>query len=510
MSPQKREHRILFAGFAPAAQDRIREVLEKRHPNYKPAFLSLTETGGSVVRSDDVQLLFISSATDKSNALGLLRMVKTADIPVSTALFLAPGDEATARAALEHGADECVAEQDDFYSSIPDVLDRLLARLQYRDSIAAVRETIAQSRLEWITIIDAITDLIFIADDECRLFKMNQAFASLFNAHPKALIGKSCTELFGKENPCTGGLTDGPRQGEHRTAENLIKGELYQVSTFPLHTEPKQLTVHVMKNITETKKLKDLLYYSDKLASLGLLVGGVAHEINNPLTGIIGYAELLRMRPQSQAIDTELKKILEGAERCRKIVENLLTFSRQKAPTKSVASINNLIDRTIDLRIYWIRTNNIEIVKEYGEPSTVFADAQQLQLVLLNILLNAEQAITEAGKGNGRIVFQTKFDPDTRQMIIRISDNGPGIPQDKIPKIFDPFFTTKPLGTGTGLGLAISHSIITEHGGRMWVESVEGEGATLAIALPTSADAAFTAQSNINPGGSEKEGNKPC
>jgi signal transduction histidine kinase len=244
-----------------------------------------------------------------------------------------------------------------------------------------------------------------------------------------------------------------------------------------------------MKNITETKKLKNLLYHSDKLASLGLLVGGVAHEINNPLTGIIGYAELLKIKPHPGDIDAELNKILEGAERCRKIVENLLTFSRQKAPAKNVASINSILDKTIDLRSYWIRTNAIEIVREYGEPSTVFADAQQIQLVILNILLNAEQAINETGRTKGRIVFNTQYDPETRQIMIRISDNGAGISQDKLPKIFNPFYTTKPVGTGTGLGLSISHSIVTEHGGKIWVESVEGKGSTLALTLPTSADA---------------------
>lgn len=456
-------------------------------------FYAFSEASDLAIKNDGFAGVFLCAVTDKDNALDLLRKLKTPVTLAPTVLVSAPNDEPTVQIALEHGVDECVTAHEGYVDVLAIALDRAIARRKYKRDTTDLRESITQSRQEWITIIDAITDYIFIADNECRLFKMNQAFASFFASHPKDLIGKTCEELFGGENPCRGALPESRQQQDApSTTDNLIRGELYQVSTFPLHTEPKPLTVHVMKNITETKKLKDLLYYSDKLASLGLLVGGVAHEINNPLTGIIGYAELLRMRPHSADIDPELKKILEGAERCRKIVENLLTFSRQKAPTKSVASINNIIDRTIDLRIYWIRTNNIEIVREYGEPSTVYADAQQLQLVILNIMLNAEQAITESNRGKGRIVFRTSFDPNTRQVQIRITDDGSGIPVEKLPKIFDPFFTTKPVGTGTGLGLAISHSIITEHGGTMWAESVEGEGATLAISLPTSADAVRT------------------
>ncbi|MEW6417002.1 MAG: ATP-binding protein [Nitrospirota bacterium] len=234
----------------------------------------------------------------------------------------------------------------------------------------------------------------------------------------------------------------------------------------------------------ELINMKEQLYHSYKLASLGLLVSGVVHEINNPLTGIITYTELLMMKVMNEEIKRDLKKILNSAERCKKIIENLLTFSRERTPSKSLESINDLIDRTIDLRIYWLRKNNIEIVKEYGEIPTILVDSQQLQLTILNIILNAEQAIGLQNTDNGMITFKTSFDKENQKLIIKISDNGPGIPQDIISKIFDPFFTTKPAGTGTGLGLSISHGIIAEHGGNIGAESSEGKGATFFIELP--------------------------
>lgn len=135
---------------------------------------------------------------------------------------------------------------------------------------------------------------------------------------------------------------------------------------------------------------------------MGLLVSGVAHEINNPLTGVIAYTELLMMKSGDENMKNELKKILQSAERCKRIVENLLTFSRQREPVKSLESINSIIERAIDLRGYWLRSSNIEVIKDFGEIPSLLMDAQQMQQVILNILLNAEQAIMEAGKKKER------------------------------------------------------------------------------------------------------------
>jgi signal transduction histidine kinase len=238
-----------------------------------------------------------------------------------------------------------------------------------------------------------------------------------------------------------------------------------------------------MKNVTAERRLKDQLYYSDKLASIGLLVSGVAHEINNPLTGTIAYTELLAMKVKDDDVKAELKKILDSAERCKKIVDNLMTFSRQRTPSQSLESINDIIDRAIDLQNYGLKTHHIEIVREYDSASTVFVDAQQIQQVILNLLVNAEQAIIDSGQVNGRIRLVTKFNKVTKRVIITVIDNGPGIPQKISAKIFDPFFTTKPVGIGTGLGLSIAHGIITEHGGTIRLEPGEGGGA-FTIELP--------------------------
>ena len=355
--------------------------------------------------------------------------------------------------------------------------------------------SIIHSQKQWLSIIDAITDYIFVIDEDRRLVKVNNAFAAKFGAHPRDIVGRQCDDLLGPDssNDCT--FKEVLRDEKTRTYEQTVGDDVFQISIFPLREDDRQLAIHVMKNITEVKRLKDQLYHADKLASIGLLVSGVAHEINNPLTGTIAYTELLSMKVTDETVKQELRKILDSAERCKKIVDNLLTFSRQRSPSKSLESINDIIDRAIDLRNYWLRSNNIEVIRDYDRATTVLVDSQQIQQVVLNILLNAEQAITGAGIKHGRITFTTRLEKDRRMVIIAVLNNGPAIPQRILQKIFDPFFTTKPVGVGTGLGLSISHGIITEHGGTIRVENREGEGVQFTLELPTGIGKAASWQS---------------
>jgi signal transduction histidine kinase len=315
--------------------------------------------------------------------------------------------------------------------------------------------------------------------------KVNYSFATAIEMHPRNIVGKRIQDVFTMDLPNEALLNEIREDGMPRTYEKKIDDDIYQVSIFPMHEDSRFITVHVLKNITEVRRLKDQLYHSDKLASIGLLVSGVAHEINNPLTGTIAYTELLAMKTTDEETRADLKKILDSAERCKKIVDNLMTFSRQRTPSKSLESINDIIDRAIDLRSYWLKANAIELIRDYDPDTTVLVDAQQIQHVVLNLLLNAEQAIMEAGQMHGRIMFRTRSDKQRRRVIITASDNGPGIPQKIASRIFDPFYTTKPAGAGTGLGLSISHGIITEHGGTIRFEHGEGGGAAFTIELPT-------------------------
>lgn len=349
-------------------------------------------------------------------------------------------------------------------------------------------EAILRSQKQWMSIIDAITDYIFAIDRDRTLVKVNNAFAAKIGRHPRDVVGHKIDEVYELEAADDEALMTVRESGVPRIYEKKTGDAIYQTSIFPLFETNRTLTIHVMKDITEVRRLKDQLYHSDKLASIGLLVSGVAHELNNPLTGAIAYTELLLMKVGDEGMRTDLRKILDSAERCKKIVDNLLTFSRQRTPSRSLESINDLIDRAIDLRIYWLRTHNIQIERDYDPAATVFVDAPQMQQVILNLLLNAEQAIIASGRSGGKILFVTRSDKPSRRFRIQVVDSGPGVPPKVAAKIFDPFFTTKPVGIGSGLGLSISHGIVSEHGGTIRFENGEDGGAVFTIEIPTGAD----------------------
>lgn len=233
---------------------------------------------------------------------------------------------------------------------------------------------------------------------------------------------------------------------------------------------------------TKLKSSYDLLLQSEKMALMGQIVAGIAHELNNPLTIVIGNIQLMLMRERNEKSVESLSRIQDGAERASKIVKNLLTFARQETPERKLVSVNSIITKSIELRSYELRVSNIEVSTELNEdlPETM-ADPHQLQQVFLNLIVNAEHAMIEAhSKGLLRITTRR----DEGKILIFFSDDGPGIPKENLHRVFEPFFTTKAVGKGTGLGLSICQGIIGEHGGTIEVESTVGRGTTFVIELP--------------------------
>jgi len=347
---------------------------------------------------------------------------------------------------------------------------------------------IVKSQKQWQATVDAITDLIFVTGKDRLIKRVNLSFSAKFNRHPKEVIGMRVDELFNLEIPHANCLLEKAFMLNQAVEDEVTIGlHTYMISVFPIVLDSPydedESFVCVMKNVTDMKKLRDQLYNSYKLASIGQLVSGVAHEINNPLTGILGFSELLLLRVKDDTIRKELEKIYKSAERCRVIVEGLLCFSRQQKPHRSLEYINDVLDKTIDLRAYWLRSRAITVVREYQETPLAYIDVQQIQHAILNILMNAEQAVLSSGRP-AQVTIRTAFDKEGKKIIIGIADNGGGIPEHVRGKIFDPFFTTKPVGEGSGLGLSMTYGIIAEHGGTIRVDSTEGEGSTFTIELP--------------------------
>ncbi len=243
--------------------------------------------------------------------------------------------------------------------------------------------------------------------------------------------------------------------------------------------------LEVYRDITPERLLEDKVLQREKLAAVGQLVSGIAHELNNPLTAVTGYAQLLASAELPAELREKTVRLRQEAERAGRIVSNLLLFARGGKAEKQLVRVGDVLERSLSLRAYELKVENIEVIRELpADLPPVLADPHQLEQVFLNILLNAEQAILSA-RNRGRITLRAGA--ERGRVRLRFSNDGPGIAPDLLPHIFDPFVTTKPAAEGTGLGLYISRTIVREHGGDILAESGAGGGATFVVELPAQA-----------------------
>ncbi len=307
----------------------------------------------------------------------------------------------------------------------------------------------------------------------------------------RELLGRPLLELAapGYVRPLADALQAVLRGGQVDNLElQIMRGNghagQFSVNLSPMRDEQSNINsiVVVMTDITDSSELRGKLVHAEKMAAVGQLVSGVAHEVNNPLTAILGFADLLMENPEiPESARKDLRVILQEAQRTKQIVQNLLSFARQMPPQRNAVQLNLILRRTIQLRSYDFNSHGVEIVEHLDEGlPDVIGDAHQLQQVFLNILNNAYDAVHEVGRP-ARIEIMTTKVGDAVEVSFR--DNGYGISHPD--RIFDPFFTTKEVGKGTGLGLSICYGIVKEHGGEILCHNnTDGEGATFIVRFP--------------------------
>jgi len=337
-------------------------------------------------------------------------------------------------------------------------------------------------------IYDGIKSYLLLVDEGCTILEANRYFIEDCRLKEPSVIGKKLYHIFGfneeeylKNCPVIKSIQTRATTEIELTTKD---GKILHWHSFPLFEAdggPPHAVVYI-EDITKQRLLLQRLIQSDKLSSLGELVSGVAHELNNPLTAIMGFSELLLNEAANEKTGKRLRNIHESSHICKRIVENLLSFARQHKPEKKYCNINKIITDTIELRAYQLKVDNIDIKLNFAAslPETM-VDEHQLQQVLLNLINNAQHAIAEQSK-KGTITISTM--QEGKNLRLEVSDTGPGIPNGIISKIFDPFFTTKTVGKGTGLGLSISYGIIKEHGGNIYAMSTPGKGSTFVVELP--------------------------
>jgi two-component system NtrC family sensor kinase len=244
--------------------------------------------------------------------------------------------------------------------------------------------------------------------------------------------------------------------------------------------EKVRLYEETCKAYEDLRRTQEQLLQSEKMSAVGQLIAGVAHELNNPLTAILGYAQLLESEGLNERAQDYVAKMFKQAQRTHRVVQNLLSFARQRKPERAEVDIRKVLEETLALRDYDLKVNNIDVQKDLGpEPALVVADPHQIEQVFLNIINNAVDAVLETGRaGKLRIrVFCERGDVCTQ-----FADDGPGIKDPK--RIFDPFYTTKNVGKGTGLGLSICYGIVKEHGGDITAHNAAEGGAVIEVRLP--------------------------
>jgi signal transduction histidine kinase/CheY-like chemotaxis protein len=393
---------------------------------------------------------------------------------------------------------------------------------------ARLHDVVRRGKQEWEHTFDAISDAMAVFDSRGRLLRGNSALASLLGRPVTDLPRSTCHSVgfcVGSFPRCAVGEA-AVHGAAGRFEVTLSTGEIFSVTTFPIlgHGDGPSV-VQVAKNVTEeirsARRLRQMseelgsangrltatvdqlkstqaqLLQSEKLSAIGQLVAGVAHELNNPLTSVIGYAQLLEeelrearspkdvRRPSELAQD--LRRIVDESERAARIVRNLLAFARRQTAARASHDIAELVTRVLSLRAYDLRLNSIELKTAYepGLPPVV-ADAGQIQQALLNLILNAEQAMR--GRATRRLTVAARFDEPSSAVQLSVTDTGHGIDDASLTRIFDPFFTTRDVGDGTGLGLSICYGIVRDHGGQILVDSRVQVGSTFSILLPAKPD----------------------
>jgi PAS domain S-box-containing protein len=380
------------------------------------------------------------------------------------------------------------------------------------EELQATEEELQQNQEKLERMFESVIDGIVVANLDGTILKVNEKAVQLHGfASEDELLGKKTFELIApgdrkrKANNVRKALKEGSTRSQEyallRADGSEFPGEL---STSALKDASGNVIGHITiaRDITERRQaeererqLQQELDLTGRLASIGQMASGVAHEINNPLTGVIGFSHLMLSRDIPDDMKQDLKVINSEAQRVAKIVENLLTFAHQRKPGQEYVDINNIVASVLELRAYEMKVNNIEVETQLASdlPPTM-ADAGQLQQVFLNIVLNAEHFMTTAHNRGKLLVKTERIDDNIRASF---TDDGAGISKEDLDKIFNPFFTTKEVGHGTGLGLSICHGIIAQHKGRIYAQSEWGQGATFVVELPIVDDSNQAGQAEV-------------
>ena len=347
-------------------------------------------------------------------------------------------------------------------------------------------------------LLESFPDLILVVDLEERYTFVSARVRDLLGYQQEDLLGKKISELhdhspelaalYHSVASSTQIFASAEYSAKHRNGTwNTMRASGSQL--FDAEAKLSGVIISV-RDITVERKLEQQVVQSERLAAMGAMIGGVAHELNNPLTSILGVSDLLQDGETNETSRKQLAMLQQQARRAADIVQNLTYFSRPPAPGKSGINLGEVVERTLNLHAYSLRKNNITVdfLKETGLPYAL-GDPHQLMQVFLNLIVNAEQAIREH---RDRGTLRIRLGKTNNSVWASFQDDGPGIPMEILPNIFDPFYTTKRPGRGTGLGLSICKAVMKEHAGSVEATNAQGGGAIFTVSLPAAGPGMIT------------------
>jgi len=342
------------------------------------------------------------------------------------------------------------------------------------------------------SVIEWVSASVILTDTNSRITYVNPAALKMLGYREEEMLGQPARRFFEGIPGNPPNLGEIIRQGSKNGYwENEIFNQRKSGEVFPTYlrqsvikNEKGELIGYagISEDISTRKRMEEELIQKEKLSALGELIACIAHELNNPLTGVLGYAEIIQQYECSKTLKQDVHRLYKEAIRCQCLVKNLLTFARRTPPHKDFSDINEVIKKSVELKEYQFKADRIRCSTALGANiPTILIDPHQIQQVFLNVLNNAHFALLEK-RGARRITITSAL--TNGRVRVRISNNGPPIPGEKISKIFNPFYSTKEFGQGTGLGLSIAQGIVNDHGGNISVESREGKKTVFSIDLP--------------------------
>jgi two-component system NtrC family sensor kinase len=431
------------------------------------------------------------------NGLAALAQVKERGLDLPFIIVSGGIGEDIAVATMKAGAHAYIMKNN--LTRLIPAVERELREAEGRRARKRAEEALQENYQIMQAVFEATSDIIFVKDLQGRYVMINSAGARVMGKAPEDVIGKDDTTFFAAESvgqimqhDCQV-LTSGETQTFEETGTVSGTTRIFLATKAPHRDHHGHIIgiICIARDITERKQTaeqfqrqRDTLYQSEKLATMGQLLAGVAHELNNPLSVVMGQAALLRQSVRNKGQMQRAEKIVHAAERCARIVNNFLALARQRSPERHPVQMNQVVREAVELLAYPLRVDSVEVVWALAdEVPVLWADSHQLHQVVVNLVANAHQAMREV-PGPRRLTVATGVSVGGGHIWMEVRDTGPGVAEGLEARIFEPFFTTKPPGVGTGLGLSLCQGIVEGHGGKIGLAHRQGKGAVFRVELP--------------------------